>query len=57
MRRQRRVTTCYMLGLVALLVFTAAAWSAPSRVATDNIPFLSTEAVDVRGQLQIRFQE
>jgi hypothetical protein len=42
---------------VAFLVFTTAAWSAPSRVATDNIQFLSAEAVDVLGQLQIKFQE
>jgi hypothetical protein len=52
MRRQRRVTTFYMLGLVALLVFTTAAWSAQIRVATDNIQFLSTEAVDGLGRLQ-----
>jgi hypothetical protein len=52
MRRPRRVTTVYRLGLVALLVVPTAAWSAQSRGATDNLQCLSTEAVDGLGQRQ-----
>jgi hypothetical protein len=34
MRGLRRFMTCYVLGLLALLCCTAAAWSAQVRVAT-----------------------
>jgi Endonuclease/Exonuclease/phosphatase family len=46
MRRHRWFTPAYVLGLVSLLVFTTAAWSAQVRVAIYNIQFLSTEVVN-----------
>jgi hypothetical protein len=46
MRGLRRVITSDVLALVALLVFTTAAWSAQIRVATYNIQFLSTDVVN-----------
>ena len=46
MRRHRFVMTSYILGLMALLCFTTASWSAQIRVATYNIQFLSTDVVN-----------
>jgi hypothetical protein len=50
------VTTSYVFGFVALLVFTTAAWSAQMRVATYNIQFLSTEVVN-QGDRLSKLQE
>jgi hypothetical protein len=46
MSGHRRFMASLVLGLVALLIFTTAAWSAQIRVATYNIQFLSTEVVN-----------